>query len=48
MSFRLGGALPPPRPRREREGASTVSLNHPLTAIHKGSKEKKCVNCNMY
>jgi hypothetical protein len=32
---------------RKREGASTVSLNHPLAAIY-GSKEKECVNCNIY
>jgi hypothetical protein len=33
--------------RCQREGASTVSLNHPLAAIP-GSKEKECVNCNIY
>jgi hypothetical protein len=39
--------LPLRRESRKREGASTVSLNHPLAAIH-GSKEKECANCNIY
>jgi F-type H+-transporting ATPase subunit c len=32
--------LPPGCDRRKREGASTVSLNHPLAAIHKKQGER--------
>jgi hypothetical protein len=39
--------LPPRVERRQREGASTVSLNHLLAAIS-GSKEKECANCSIY
>ena len=45
--FTPGTMLPPRCERRKREGASTVSLNHPLAAIL-GSKEKECVNCSIY
>src|SRR5581483_11801978 len=47
-SFASGVLLPLRHSGRKREGASTVSLNHPLTAHFEGSKEKyKCANCNI-